>query len=179
MLSYAVYGKDIIMKRTITTSLIILFAVFSVVAQKEKFEAIYIYNFTKKIEWPKEATTGDFIIGVLGNSAVTPELKKVAAAKKVGSRTIVVKEFSDVSNIESCHILYISPEKTNKLQDVKNHIGNNPTLFVTDKKGMAKSGAAINFFEKDGKLKFELNKNNAAKQGLKISTELEKLAIVV
>ena len=159
--------------------LLLLFATFTVHGQKERFEAIYIYNFTKKIEWPKQVNTGDFIIGILGSSKIIPELKKVAKAKKVGSRSIIVKEFSGVSEIENCHILYIAPGESNKLANAKDKLGNSNTLFITDKKGMAKSGSAINFIEKNGKLKFELNKRNATEQGLKISADLEKLAIML
>ncbi|MEA3444035.1 MAG: YfiR family protein [Bacteroidota bacterium] len=167
------------MRKIKISVLLLLFTTIAVYGQKERFEAIYIYNFTKKIEWPKEANTGDFIIGILGDSKIVPELKKVANAKKVGSRAIKVKEFSDVPEIENCHILFVVPDESTKLSAAQKKLVNNPTLFVTDKKGMAKSGSAINFIEKNGKLKFELNKSNATKKGLKVSTDLEKLAIIV
>ena len=53
------------------------------------------------------------------------------------------------------------------------------TLVVTDKSGMAKQGASINFVSIDNKQKFELNKSNLAKMDLKVSSSLVQLAIVV
>lgn len=167
------------MKKIIILFLLLVFTIVAAFGQKEKFEAIYIYNFTKKIEWPKEVASGDFVIGVLGKSDIIKELKNVAEAKKVGTRNIVVKTFSEVSEIENCHILFVAPDECDNLSAAKNQLSSYPTLFVTDKKGMAKSGSAINFFEKEGKLKFELNKSNVTDQGLKISADLEKLAIIV
>ena len=40
-----------------------------------KIKAVYIYNFTKYIEWPKEYREQIFVIGVLGESALFDELK--------------------------------------------------------------------------------------------------------
>ena len=167
------------MKKISISFLVLFFAIVTAFGQKEKFEAIYIYNFTKKIEWPKEASTGDFIIGVLGEAGVTPNLEKMAATRKVGTRKIVVKKFSNASEVSTCHILFVSPDQCSNLGSVQNQLVGNNTLFITDKKGMAKSGAGINFLMKDGKLKFELNKKNVTKNGLKVSADLEKLAIVV
>jgi hypothetical protein len=53
------------------------------------------------------------------------------------------------------------------------------TLIVTDKAGMAKKGAAINFIYADNKQKFELNKSNIEKYDLKVSQSLVKLSIEV
>jgi hypothetical protein len=44
---------------------------------------------------------------------------------------------------------------------------------------MAGKGAAINFVEVDGKIKFELNEENAESRGLKIAGSLASLAILV
>lgn len=53
-----------------------------------KIKAIFIYNFTKYIEWPENQKQGDFVIGVLGNSNpnLNKELDKMAALSKIGSR---------------------------------------------------------------------------------------------
>jgi hypothetical protein len=52
-------------------------------------------------------------------------------------------------------------------------------LLVSEKDGMARKGADISFFIKEEKLKFEINKNVIENKGLKIATELLKLAVVV
>jgi hypothetical protein len=53
------------------------------------------------------------------------------------------------------------------------------TLIITEKPGLARQGAAINFVVQENKTKFELNKGNAEKYDLKVSSNLLSLAIVV
>lgn len=51
-------------------------------AQKSKYQSIFIYNFIKYIKWPDSYNSGNFIIGVVGNSDIVASLEQMAAAKK-------------------------------------------------------------------------------------------------
>ena len=66
-----------------------------------------------------------------------------------------------------------------KIDQIISQTNSKPVLIVTDKPGLAKKGAAINFVELDGKIKFELNQQNAESRGLKVAGALTSLAIVV
>jgi hypothetical protein len=65
------------------------------------------------------------------------------------------------------------------LKDVLPKIKGQSTLLVTEKSGMTKFGAAINFVVQDNKLKFELNKSNAQKYNLAVGSSLLPFAILV
>ena len=144
-----------------------------------KFHSIFIYNFSKFIQWPAEYTTGDFVIGVLGNSPVTQHLKSMAASKKVGSQRFSIVSYGDPSDIQRCHILYIPTDKSAMLEACKENLSGTSTLIITDKPGLGKYGSGINFLMVNGKPKFELNKSAAEERNLKVSTELAKLAILI
>jgi uncharacterized protein DUF4154 len=156
-----------------------LFISFSSFGQEAKYKSVFIYNFTKHFEWPVSYRTGNFVIGVLGNPVIISELENVTSGKKAGSQLIAVEKYKDISEIGKCHILFLPSNKSKDIAAVIQKIGTNPTLLVSEKDGLAKSGSAINFIIKDGKIKFELNKNTVTKQGLKISSYLETLAIIV
>jgi hypothetical protein len=79
-----------------------------------RFHSVFIYNFTKYIQWPAEHQSGDFIIGVLGSSAISAELEKMAANKTVGAQKIVVKKFKSITEAADCHILF--PPQYRQLQ---------------------------------------------------------------
>ncbi len=148
-------------------------------SQDYKFHSIFMYNFTKYIEWPDSYKNGDFVIGVLGDSPIVEHLKNMAQVKSVGSQKFTIKVFSNASDISQCHILFIPENNSGKLKDVRSKLKGASTLLITEQDGLATKGSAINFIIKEGKWKFELNKAAAESANLKISSELSRLAILV
>ena len=148
-------------------------------AQDEMFKSLFIYNFTKNIEWPDSYKSGSFVIAVLGNSAIIAELEKIAKLKKVGDQSISIKEVKEVSEISKCHMLYITPAKSSQLSSALAKVASEPVVVITDKEGLAKEGAGLNFVKVDGKQKFEINQSALGKNGLKVNSFLASLGIVI
>lgn len=144
-----------------------------------KIKAVFLYNFTKYIEWPKEYRQGIFVFGIFGDSPLYEELKNMAQTKKVMGLPIEVKKFTSLEQINDCHVLYITPEKSAGWDNISGKLNGKSTLLVTEKPGLAQQGAVINFVVKDKRQKFELNLSNAQKHQLKVSSSLEALAILV
>lgn len=148
-------------------------------AQNEKFHSIFIYNFSKYVKWPEAQNGKTFVIGVLGNSAIQKSLLEMAKTKKVNGMPIEIKQFNSASDAGDCHILYVSDEESGKIDKVFAGTQGKSVLIITAKPGLAQKGAAINFVEVDGKIKFELNQKSAEDRGLKVSGALAGLAILV
>lgn len=145
-----------------------------------KIKAVFLYNFTKYIEWPPPYKEGNFVIGVFGtNSALLAELNRMASQKMAGAQKIEVRNLPSADGAAKCHIVYLQPDKGSELSDVMSKIKGKSTLIITEKPGLARQGAAINFVVQENKTKFELNKGNAEKYDLKVSSNLLSLAIVV
>lgn len=142
-----------------------------------KFHSVFLYNFTKYIQWP--SNQGDFVIGVLGNSNIYEELVKLVQNRTVGSQKIVVKKFSSVASVEDCNMLFIPSSQSRNLDDLKDKARRQSTLLITESPGMASKGSNINFVLKDGKWKFEINEQTIKEAGIKVSSELMRLAIAV
>jgi hypothetical protein len=140
---------------------------------------IFLYNFTKYIEWPSENRHGDFVIGVLGVTLLMPELDNLAKTKMIGSQKCVVKYFNNVKDIQQCHMLFIPNDKSDEMENILKKVKGMKTLIVTEKEGLARKGAGINFVSIDNKQKFELNKTNVGKYGLKVSSNLLSLGILI
>jgi hypothetical protein len=145
----------------------------------QKAQSIFIYNFTRLIEWPESYKTGDFVIGIFGNSDIFGELETYTAGKKVVVQNIVVKKFKDVSEIDKCHILFVSYSKTSALPDVLKKTESSPTLVIGERKNFINEGGGIGFILLDDKLKFELNVPAATRNGLKINSKLQEMALTV
>ena len=145
-----------------------------------RVKAVFLYSFTKYIEWPDNYQEGNFVITVYGGSAsLITELKNITSTKTLGTQKFEIKSASSIDAIGKTHILVIPQESTYKINEILARIKGKSTLLVTEKSGMAKQGSAINFVVVDNKQKFELNKSNAERYNLKVSSNLSSLAIAV
>lgn len=84
------------MKKTSFILLLVFIIGSSFITKKEvdtnaKLKAVFMYNFTKYIEWPKAYQTGYFVFGIVGDTPLYDELTKMAQTKKIGNQPILVK----------------------------------------------------------------------------------------
>ena len=143
-----------------------------------KYKTIYLYSFTKYIEWPPDYKEGNFVIGICGTQGpLLAELNRMASTKMAGSQKIEIRTITNVEAAGKCHILFLPTENMTQFNDIGSRLKGHGTLLVTEKEGMIKKGSAVNFVVVDSKIKFQLSKSNAEKQKLKISHELEALAV--
>lgn len=147
--------------------------------QNYKLQSVFIYSFTRYIQWPDDYNQGDFDIHVLGDSPIFTELQSMAQVRKVGAdRQIKVTKINSLAEIKKCNILFVS-SKSASIADVLGKMEARPTLVVTEEPGLAAKGSDINFVVKDSKPAFELNQTAINKRGFKISLELIRLAILI
>jgi hypothetical protein len=175
------------MRRTTNLKLLCLIWLLSLAlgklqAQQGRNYAIHaniIYRFTKYIDWPEDKKTGDFIIGIVGDSPLYEELKDFTANKTVGSQKIVVKRISSAATYGNCHILFICEDESGSLKKIAALTAGTPVLLLSESEGLAHKGSCINFIIIDEHLKLEINKNNIGQRNLGIASELLSLGIIV
>ncbi len=177
-------SKDIlhIPKGFILFVLCSLFTKASSAQAKEReadLKAVFIYNFTKYVDWGTTTQGDDFVIGVIGSSPVTESLKEIANGNAVDDKKIIIRNFSKPEDISYCQILFIPRNLPFSLESILKKV-NNGVLTVSEEPGYAQSGTALNFFiNREDKLKFEANVKAINSEGLKASSQLLKLAIIV
>ena len=141
-----------------------------------KIKGVFLYSFTKYVEWPPNEVKDDFRIGVLGRGYVSSELDKMAITKKVLNKPMKVMKFATADDIESCQILYVPAEFSDDIGKIISKIGKKSTLIVTEKPTYVERYSAINFVIVNYRQKFEINRNHFAKYNLKLNEQLTKLA---
>ena len=141
--------------------------------------SMMVFNFTKYVQWPDHASSGEFIIGVVGNADIYNTLNGWYGGKPRGSKTYIIKRFNSVAEITDCHVLYIDKTKSNDFETASGKVKGKGTLVITDKSGLGEKGSSINFKTVDNKLKFELNQKAIETANLKVSGALSSMAILI
>lgn len=147
-------------------------------ARDYKFHSVFVYNFTKYIQWPN--ASNEFNIGILGGDPGAMEsFKTMAEIKSSGSSKFIVTNVNNASQASNCQILFIPEGASNQLESIAGSLAGKPVLIITEKSGLIKKGSCINFITVDGKLNIELNREAVEGAGLKVSGQLMALAILV
>jgi len=138
--------------------------------QYEKFKAVYIFNFTKYVEWTVATKQGNFIIGIFTDNPIKEHLAVIAQKRKVGNQPIEIKIFKTLKEIGRCNILFVPANQTIYLDEIINHLTNKDVLIITEKDGSVKKGSEINFYTEGGQLKYEFSEKNILRNYLKINS---------
>jgi|AntRauTorcE11898_2_1112593.scaffolds.fasta_scaffold01077_6 hypothetical protein len=145
-------------------------------AQYDKYKALYIYNFTKRIDWPDDQKNGDFIMGVMGKGNIVKHLKGFTQNKKVISQPIEVRQFQSSDAIDTCHLLFITDRYEDKTPVLVKKYADMPVLIITE---ASDSGGDINFMETEKALLFQINAKSIRSKNLKVSQSLINLGIEI
>ena len=140
---------------------------------------MFIYHFIKYIEWPKEASTSDFKIAVFEDDKMFDVLKAQLNGAKRKGKPILVEKIDLTSSLEEYQVLYLPRSKSKMLEELKEKAVDHHLLFVTDKNGLSTKGSGINFKEVNNKLRFEISIDELNSRGLKVASQLKKVAIVL
>lgn len=149
-------------------------------ADEYTLKALFVYNFTKHIDWPTSASMGNrFLICVTGKSEIKEKLQATLKGRKILDKPIEIKEITRPEEAEGAQILYICRGRIETAQSYIDHLFDKPLLIITEDRNMIQKGSCINLIQKDGKLRFELSETNLRNKGLRVSNQLSGLAVVI
>jgi hypothetical protein len=141
-----------------------------------RYLALFVYNFTRYIEWPSKSSN-EFVIAVIGKSRVYEELQTISQGKSIGSQTITVKKVQSLDELKACNVLFVSNDASSKIAELVSQTKDFNTLIITERSGLTSKGAGISFVIDDGKQRFEINKSNLEKVGLRVNKALIDMAL--
>lgn len=151
-------------------------------ASEYEVKAEFLHRFAQFVAWPPDAFAGEdapLTIGVLGQDPFGPFLDTAVAEARVGGRRFAVQRFQTLAELQPCHILFVAASEEPRLAAVFERLRGSPTLTVGETRRFARRHGAIGFVLEEGRLRFEINASAAERAGLKLSSQLLKLAKVV
>ena len=155
-----------------------------------KVKAALIFKFLQFVEWPGDsappgsapagtsapADHGAIVIATVGKDPFDGALEQTVAGKLVGGKHLVVKHFANVGEVEKCQVLFVSSSAGAEFAGALSKTGPVGVLTVGETEQFLDEGGIIRIFEQDGKLRFEISQDAAARARIQISSKLLRLA---
>lgn len=142
-------------------------------------KACYLYNFSKYVDWPNDYKTGNFVISVMGNSALYQVLVSRYKTKQIGRQQIEIRKLSKTLNISKCNMLFVGKDCCDILPQIVEKLKDRPTLIVAECNEALTKGATLNFVFYEGQWKYTLDAENVTDRELFIGSTLKSLALKV
>lgn len=142
-------------------------------------KAVFLYHLTRYLQWPGEAEPEVFTIVVLGESEIVSPLQEIAKKKTIGPTPIAVRQCHEIGQIGRPRILFIAKSAVPIIDQVLKKTRGTDILTVSEVEGLGTRGVAVNFVERSGTIKFEMNEKMLKEARIQASSQLLKLAILV
>jgi YfiR/HmsC-like len=147
---------------------------------EDAVKATYLYKFAPFVEWPAAlASSTTFNLCVVGQGPVADLVNRAAEGQRVGAQTIAVSHLQTVSRPVVCELLYIANSAADNAAEILKTVHGTPVLTVTNAAPDERSKGIINFVTVGNRVRFEIDNNAAADNGLVISSKLLSLAVAV
>ncbi len=144
-------------------------------------KAVLVYNFAQFTQWPDSTLTNGktpLRITVFGDSDLTADFDLIDG-RSVDGRKIMVSHTNDPTHVSECDILFLADVERDQWPLVFSALGNHPILTIGEMNGFLEAGGIINFHLVDGRIRFQVNLDQARHRGLSISSRILKLATSV
>ena len=147
---------------------------------ESEVKAAYLYNFSKYVEYPASAFTGEdagtFRICVLADPGFVKAVDAIIVGETIDGRTVTRQIPDSAGAARACHILFVGRAEMDRAQQLLAAVEHAPVLTVGDAGDFLKRGGAIAFIRDGDRVRFDVNVTEAHRGGLEISSRLLRVA---
>ena len=150
-------------------------------------KAHFLRNFAKLVTWPEdrfEDKDSPIVIGVLGADPFDDRLEDAVEGHKAHGRTLQVRrllvadeELPSREQLTGCHLLFVSVSERDRVPLILERLERASVMTVSDVEDFAASGGVAEFVLVEPYIRFRLNREVAEASGLRLSSQLLRLAI--
>jgi hypothetical protein len=140
-------------------------------------KAAFLLNFARFVEWPREAFSGpdsSLTICILGDDPFGQTLDRIVEGEQVQNLAVAVRRVRDIPRSGSCQVIYLSDAA---VRDRELMGGIRPgVLTVSSSESSLENGGMIEFAIEDRRVRFDINERAASAAGLRLSSQLLRVA---
>ncbi len=140
-------------------------------------KAAYVDKLPQFVQWPPSALASDvFVLCVVGESPSERLVDQAVAGDSIQQRPFVVRRLGTITASSGCQMMFIDGEPATAVARVLAVVRGRPVLTITDQQTEPDAIGIINFVLVDGKVRFQINRADASRSGLTISSKLLSIA---
>lgn len=145
-----------------------------------EIKAGFLYNFMNFVNWSEapEGAGNQMVVVVFDTGATGQTIAAVLAAESVQGRAIRVIQTTQPADARKAHLLFVPAAYGGDPVKILQAIHGRPVLTVGESPSFIAAGGMINFVRQGTKIRFEINPRAAQEAGLRISSQLLRLAII-
>lgn len=144
-------------------------------------KATFLYNFTRFIEWPGQATpdSAPFRLCVVADATMEQAISRAVEGEVVNGRLLVMALPQAPQDAVGCHILFVGRSEQRRAATLLAAVRDLPVLSVGDSPDFLEHGGTIQFLLVDNRVRFDVSLPSAQRANLKFSANLLRVARTV
>lgn len=145
-------------------------------------KAAYLAKLGIFVQWPKsafETPQSPVVLCVEGTDPFGDTLDKIVEGQRIGERAITVRRMKVVNRDSGCAILFAGGSDQQSVDQALAAVDGTGVLTVTDNVHTGPEPAIVEFVIQDGRVRFTIDDQAAAKNGIVVSSHLLGLALSV
>ena len=148
---------------------------------QERIKAAFLYKFAGFVEWPPEAfpsPEAPIVIGIAAADGLARELEQAVSGRQVGQRPLRVHRLKPGGSLDDCcQILFVGAgNDARRARELLAQARGHPVLTVTDLATPHPSDSVINFLQVDDRMRFDISREAAERNGLQLRAQLLAVA---
>ncbi len=142
---------------------------------QERVKAAFLAKFPAYVEWPSAAfpaSDSPIVIGVVNADSIAAELETAVAGRSVAGRPLSVRRLGPGESAACCHVLFVGSSGESRVAQVLTQAQGHPVLTVTDRGSDHPHGSVINFVSLEDRVRFDIARDAAERNGLQLRSQL-------
>ena len=152
------------------------------VSREYQLKAVFLYNFAQFTEWPPDAfqdPQAPIIIGIFGKDPFGESLDEAVRGEKVGGRPLVIRRFTRLEDVQTCHILFLTDSQSKRLPAILAAVKGRGILTVSDMENFVPQGGMVRFLTRNNRIQLRINMDAVKAARLTISSKILRSAEIV
>lgn len=147
---------------------------------ESRLKAALLSKFPQFVEWPDQALEGRPTVElcVAEPDPFGSDLQELLTGEQLNQRALHLRHVTSAADVAGCHLLYL-PARGSGRHPLLGAVADRPVLTVSDAPNFLDTGGMVALHVVGGKLRFDVDAAAARRVGLRISSQLLRLALSV